>query len=147
MDEDILKVKTETEIFKPVHEIFEAIVDPGMMSRYFLTTGSDRMEADRELVWTWADKGASLVVKVQKVERDRVISFIWSASGVETLTEIDLKPMGDRATVVKVTETGWHPDRLGVARLVEQTQGWVHFLCCLKAFLEFGINLRTGKVV
>jgi hypothetical protein len=28
-----------------------------------------------------------------------------------------------------------------------QVEGWTHFLCCLKAYLEYGINLRTGGVI
>ena len=97
--------------------------------------------------WTWADKGARLTVRVQKVEKDSNISFLCSASGVESLVEMELVPVNETATVVKVTETGWSSDPQGIARLAEQTQGWVHFLCCLKAFLEFGINLRAGKAV
>jgi len=147
MDENVLKVKTETRISRPIHEVFESIVDPDKMSHYFITTGSGRMESNRVLVWTWADKEARLNIKVRKVKRDRRISFLWPASGVETLVEIDLTQADERATVVKVTESGWPADAQGISRLAGQTQGWVHFLCCLKAFLEFGINLRAGKAV
>ena len=147
MDENVLKVKTEARISRPIHEVFESIVDPDKMSRYFITTGSGRMESNRVLIWTWADKGARLNIKVLKAERDRRISFLWPASGVETLVKIELTPADERATVVTVTEMGWPDDTQGIARLAEQTQGWVHFLCCLKAFLEFGINLRTGKAI
>jgi uncharacterized protein YndB with AHSA1/START domain len=147
MDENVLKVKTETRISRPVHEVFESIVDPDKMSHYFITTGSGRMGSNRVLIWTWADKGARLNIKVRNVERDRRISFLWPASGVMTLVEIDLTPADERATVVTVTEMGWPNDTQGISRLAEQTQGWVHFLCCLKAFLEFGINLRAGKAI
>ena len=34
--------------------------------------------------------------------------------------------------------------RKRIARCIEQTQGWMHFLCCMKAYLEHGINLRKS---
>jgi uncharacterized protein YndB with AHSA1/START domain len=147
MDEDVLAVNTRLKITKPVHEIFEAVVDPKKMSRYFITTGSDRMATGKTIHWTWADVGAELDVRVKKVEPDRHISFLWTASGADSLVELRLEPAGDDATVVWVSESGWPPDAEGITRCIEQTAGWVHFLCCLKAFLEHGIDLRTGGVV
>ena len=41
-----------------------------------------------------------------------------------------------------MSESGWPPDDQGIQRCLEQMQGWVHMLCCLKAYLEHGINLR-----
>mgnify|MGYP001125015693 CR=1 FL=1 len=114
------------------------------MSRYFITTGSERMETGKTVHWTFADVGCELDAKVKKVEKDRHISFLWSASGVEALVEMRLKPIGEAATLVKVSESGWPIDEKGIARFVTQSKGWVHFLCCLKAFLEYGVNLRSG---
>lgn len=139
-----LGVKTELKISKPVHEVFEAIVNPKKMSRYFITTSSHRMETGKTVHWSFADVGVELDAKVKKVEEDRYVSFVWSASGVEALVEMKLEPIGETATLVKVSETGWPSDESGIARCVEQSKGWVHFLCCLKAFLEYGINLRSG---
>ena len=32
----------------------------------------------------------------------------------------------------------------GIKQLMGQTEGWANFLACLKAYLEYGINLRKG---
>ena len=32
----------------------------------------------------------------------------------------------------------------GAKRCIGQVEGWTHFLCCLKAYLEYSINLRVG---
>lgn len=32
----------------------------------------------------------------------------------------------------------------GVKRALGQNAGWTYTLCALKAYLQFGINLRTG---
>jgi len=60
---------------------------------------------------------------------------------------ITLQPLPRGATVVHVKESGWPADAEGIANCVQQTQGWMHMLCCLKAYLEHGINLRKGGVV
>jgi hypothetical protein len=39
---------------------------------------------------------------------------------------------------------GWEKSDAGIASLAEQMQGWTQFMCGLKAFVEHGINLRTG---
>jgi len=35
-------------------------------------------------------------------------------------------------------------DEAGIKWLKSNTEGWANFLACLKAFLEYGINLRKG---
>ena len=45
-----------------------------------------------------------------------------------------------------VTEGRWPTDEAGIERLSGQVFGWAHFLLCLKAYLEHGINLRTGSI-
>jgi uncharacterized protein YndB with AHSA1/START domain len=120
MGENMLHVNTRLRIRKPVREVFEAIVDPKKMSRYFISTSSDRMETGRTIHWTWADVGAELDVEVKKVQPDRRVSFTWPASGTETLVEFKLEPAGDAATVVRISESGWPPDAEGIAHCVEQ---------------------------
>ena len=139
-----LKVDTGQRILKGTREVFEAIVDPRIMARYFITSGSGRLETGRTVHWAFKDVGAELDVKINKVEADRLVSFNWAASGVEATVEISLEPDGKDATMIYVSESGWPMDGIGVGRLVEQSKGWVGFLCSLKAYMESGIDLRAG---
>jgi uncharacterized protein YndB with AHSA1/START domain len=141
---ELLEVKTDLKILKSPEAVFEAIVDPRKMSRYFISQGSGRMEAGKTIHWVFADVGAELDAKVRKVEEGRLISYQWSASGVEATVTMRLEPAGESATLVRVSESGWPPDSMGIARCIEQSKGWVYFLCCLKAFIEYGIELRRS---
>lgn len=141
MAEQDLQVKTELKIAASPSAVYEAIVNPEQMSGYFISSGSDRLDSAKPVTWKWDDVGAELNVTPQALDTDRRVSFLWPASGVETCVVIELQPSGD-ATTVKVTENGWPPDAEGIGRCLEQMQGWMHMLCCLKAFLEHGINLR-----
>lgn len=147
MKNNVLEVKVQLGILKPVHQVFEALVDPVEMSRYFISSGSDRMDNNKNITWRWDDVGVKLPVKVQQVVQDKSISFLWPASGVEALVEIELVATDDTKTIVKITESSWPADTDGIARCLGQTHGWTHMLCCLKAYLEYDINLRTGGII
>jgi len=137
-----LEVKTKLRIGAPVNEVFEAIVDPVKMSQYFISGASGPMEAGKTISWTWADYHTTINIQVQKIEVDKFISFTWSGNGAETLVEILLSSETGSITSVTVQEKGWDKDDKGIQRLAEQTQGWVNMLLCLKAFVQYGINLR-----
>ena len=53
-------------------------------------------------------------------------------------------PDGPDATVVVITESKFAMTEEGVKRALGQTAGWTYTLCGLKAYVQFGINLRTG---
>ena len=55
MAEDKIRAKVQLGILKPVQEVFEAIVDPEKMSKYFISGSTGRMESGKTLKWTWPD--------------------------------------------------------------------------------------------
>ena len=59
------------------------------------------------------------------------------------LVEIALTAYED-LTVVTVTEKSMDNNEAGLKWLMGNTEGWANFLACLKAYLEYGINLRKG---
>ena len=147
MSENILKVNLQMGILKPVHDVFEAIVDPDKMNKYFISKSTGRIENGKTLKWEWEDFDAEHEIKVQKVEQDKLVSFKWDGSGVECVVNITLESKGENKTVVKITEEDWASDFDGAKRCMGQVEGWTHFLCCLKTFLEYNVNLRVGGVI
>ena len=72
--------------------------------------------------------------------------FRWSATGAPTRVAVDFEGQAGETTRVTVREGAWESDAEGSARYGQQTQGWVHMLMCLKAYLEYDrINLRGGS--
>ena len=82
MVENTITAKVQMGILKPAQEIFEAIVDPEIMNKYFISTSTGRMESGKTLTWTWEDFEGEHEVKVGKIEKDKVVSFEWNGSGV-----------------------------------------------------------------
>lgn len=144
MKDVLLEIKTAIQILKPVNEVFEAIVDPSKMSNYFISKSSGRMEEGRPLKWQFPEFEMEFPIRVEKIEKDRYISFYWDVSGIELLVEITLTSSNRTATIVTVTEKSRKNDEAGIRWLKENTEGWANFLACLKAYLEYGINLRKA---
>jgi uncharacterized protein YndB with AHSA1/START domain len=142
-----LHIKTSLKIQKPVHAVFEAIVDPSLMSNYFISKSTGRMEAEKTLTWQFLEFDIEFPVRVEKIEEDKYISYSWDDwedKSINTLVEIILEPKGDEETLVKITESSRENNETGMKWLKSNTEGWANFLACLKAYLEYGINLRKG---
>jgi len=145
MENQKLEIKAGIQILKPADEVFEAIVDPQKMTNYFISESSGRMEEGKQLTWKFPEFEGESPVRVSKIEKAKYISFYWGAEGEEMLVEMTLQP-GKRedTTVVTITEKEMENNEAGIKWLRGNTEGWANFLACLKAYLEYGINLRKG---
>jgi uncharacterized protein YndB with AHSA1/START domain len=141
-----LEIKVGLKMARPEHEVFEAIVDPDRMSNYFISKSTGRMEEGATLIWKFPEFDMEFPVRVDKIKKDKYISYYWNdiEDGTETYVEITLKPMDDNTTFVSITEKGRDNNEKGIKWLKGNTEGWANFLACLKAYLEYGINLRKN---
>lgn len=144
MKNEKLHIEAKIQILKPAGEVFEAIVDPAKMSNYFIGFGSGRLETGKVITWKFPEFSDEFPVHVHNVEPDKYISFYWGSEEKEFLVEITLTPAENNSTVVKVEEKEMNLNEAGLKWLKGNTEGWANFLACLKAYLEYGINLRKG---
>lgn len=144
MKKQALEINVALQVLKPVSRVFEAIVDPAEMSNYFISRSSGRMIEGEELRWGFPEFEEEFPIRVGKIEQDEYISYYWDTDGKELLVEIELTPVDGEATIVTITEKGMDSDEAGIRWLMRNTAGWANFLACLKAYLEYGINLRKG---
>lgn len=147
MTDDKIKAKVQMGIWRSASEIFDAVIDPEKMSKYFISGSTGKMESGKSLTWTWTDYEGEHEIKVGKIEKDKVVSFEWNGSGVNCVVVISLESKGNDKTLVKITESDWPADYKGANQCMGQVEGWTHFLCCMKAYLEYGIDLRIGGVI
>lgn len=102
------------------------------------------MEEGKKLFWKFPEFEEEFPVRVDKIEKDKYISYYWDTEGKELLVEMNLTPADNDATLVTITEKSMENDEAGIKWLKGNTEGWANFLACLKAYLEYGINLRKG---
>lgn len=140
----ILEIEAALQLQKPAHVVFEAIVNPDQMAHYFIATSTGKMETSAELTWRFPEFDMDVPVRVGEIRQDEYISYFWKHGDRELFVEMTLRPISAESTVLEITEKNMPNDELGIKWLKGNTFGWANFLDCLKAYLEFGINLRKG---
>jgi len=135
--------KTEMLVRKPVAEVFEAFVDPGIPTQFWFTKSSGRLEAGKRVTWEWEMYGVSTEVLVRDIEKDRRILIEWSGYKGHETVEWTFEPHGKAATFVRITNSGFKgSDDEIVAQALDSKGGFTWLLAGLKAFLEFGVKLN-----
>jgi uncharacterized protein YndB with AHSA1/START domain len=136
-----LEPKTAIQIQKPINEVFEGIVNPDHMTKYFISESSGRLETGKEVIWKFPEFPDRFPIKNIRVKTNRTISFVWDP---ETIVTINLEELPDNSTLVKVQESGKELNEDNLKWALENAAGWANFLACMKAYLEYGIQLRKG---
>jgi uncharacterized protein YndB with AHSA1/START domain len=140
-----VQVSVVDRVLKPTADVFDAIIDPDKITKFFASGSSGPMAPGKTITWTFADVGRTISPEVLAVEEDRHIAFAWDASGETARVDIWIEPYDEQSTRLTITEDGWSMDGVGVKRALGQTQGWTDFICCMKGYLQFGVNLRKGR--
>lgn len=155
-----MEFKVAGRIARPVHEVFEAVADPQVLSRYFTTGGATgRLQTGATVYWDFHDFPGAFPVKVIDVDPDSRIVLGWAANdgsehegtgegpkavGYETTVTMTFEPLEDGRTLVTISESGWRATEDGLKACLGNCQGWTQMLCALKTWVEHGINLRDG---
>lgn len=144
MKPEKLEISCAMQIQKPINVVFEAIVNPEHMSQYFISKSTGKMEEGKNLIWNFPEFDFDCPVRVGKIEKNKYISYYWPMDDLELLVEMTLTEREDNSTLVSITEKSRDNDEAGLKWLSGNSFGWSNFLACLKAYLEYGINLRKG---
>ncbi|MCG8701023.1 MAG: SRPBCC domain-containing protein [Bacteroidales bacterium] len=136
-----LETNVSIQIQKLIEEVFEGIVNPEKMTNYFISESSGRLESGKEVFWKFPEFSDTYPVNEIVTVANQSISFVWDP---ETLVSITLENMPDKSTLVRVNENGKELNQNNLKWVLENTEGWANFLACLKAYLEYGIQLRKG---
>ena len=78
-------------IRRPVVEVFEAIVDPAITTKFWFTHGSGRLDSGKAVRWEWRMYGVSTTATVSEIVRNEKIVMQWSdppTTVVWTFTEM-----------------------------------------------------------
>ena len=159
-----LRFRVAARIARPVHEVFEAVADPDKLSHYFTTGGAKgRLETGKTVTWDFHDYPGAFPVEVIDVVPDEKIILKWDAAEGEqpvaqggeikpadykTTVTMTFTPLDEGArTLVEIREEGWRETQGALDASFGNCMGWSQMLAALKAWVEYGINLREGMYV
>lgn len=144
-----LKFKVQTKILKPIEEVFDAVYDPKKLSGYFTNGGASApLDEGTTVEWAFADnpgdEKAKFPVVVKTMKKDELIELGWEgAKGLDTHIRMEFESAPD-GTIVRISETGWRETQEDLDSSYLNCMGWSQMISALKAYVEYGINLRKG---
>ena len=65
------------QIQKPIDEVFEGIVNPDKMTKYFISESSGALETGKEVIWKFPEFEDKFPIKDIKIENNSSIYFVW----------------------------------------------------------------------
>lgn len=149
-EKDLPVVKTKMLIRKPIAEVFEAMVNPDITSKFWFTKSSGYVETGKTLEWEWGQFGVKDIVDILEVKTNEYISLEWKLGNLKTLVEMEFESYSETSTLFKVTESGFwdsyptedeNPEEK-INLMLGQNGGWNLVLCNIKAWLEHKIDMN-----
>ncbi len=133
-------VKADMLIRKPIKEVFEAFVDPGITTKFWFTKSSGRLREGKYIRWDWEMYGVWDDVLVKSIEHNKRIVL---ESSDKTIIEWIFTSRTDNETFVTIMNLGFtgNGDEI-VNQAIDAMGGYTMVLCGLKAFLEYNIELN-----
>ncbi|PGZ96240.1 hypothetical protein COE51_18580 [Bacillus pseudomycoides] len=135
---------TKMKILKPTNEVFEAFVDPSKIRNFWFSSSSERWEQGKTVTLRYDEYDAQMDIEIMEVEINKKIVYQWTEGRIVTIT---LKELDNSSTIIEVNEEGFKEnDNELISQLIDNKEGWVYMLTCLKGHLEYGVNLRAALV-
>lgn len=130
-------------IRKPVDEVFQALIDPAMTTKFWFTKSSGQLEEGKKVEWTWEMYEITVPVEVVKIIPNEVIEIDWGNYQEKSRVKWEFKTLGEAKTFVSVTNSGLQGTTDEIISIVrDSTGGFTWLLAGMKAYLEFGIELN-----
>ena len=137
------RIERETLIEAPPEVVWEVLTEPGHIGGWWGAAAAIDMRPGGQGTLSWQESDTTVALRVEVVERPRVLSFRWvypkdvePQEGNSLLVQFTLQPEGDR-TRLRVIESGlskldWSDDRKA-AYLGDHEPGWDRRLSQLAA--------------
>jgi uncharacterized protein YndB with AHSA1/START domain len=134
--------KAQVLIRRPVAQVFEALIEPAITTRFWFTKSSGRLEAGKRVRWDWEMYGVGTDVDVKALERNKRILVEWDGPDRASQIEWTFTPKGNDHTFVHVKNWGFAGEpHEAAAEAIAATEGFAFLLAALKAYLEHDIAL------
>jgi uncharacterized protein YndB with AHSA1/START domain len=139
----IPSAKTEMMIRKPVKEVFEAIVNPNVTTKFWFTESTGTLQEGKSVIWTWKMYNVSVPVSVIEINANQHVIIEWGEGKHYSKVKFSFKPLSDSKTYLSILNYDFkvEGDEL-INKVLDATGGFTLLLAGLKAYLEHRIQLN-----
>jgi uncharacterized protein YndB with AHSA1/START domain len=128
-------IEREIVIEAPIDVVWSVITEPDHVARWFSDEAEIDLRPGGDALVTWHHEAGPFRVRIERVEPPHVFAYRWvrrpdvtPAHGNSTLVEFTLRAEGERATRLRVTESGfasldWSEDEKAEYQ-AENVRGW-----------------------
>jgi uncharacterized protein YndB with AHSA1/START domain len=112
-----------------------------------VSSSSERWEQGKTITLKYDLFNADGQIKVLEMADNEKIIFKWGPVEEEHIVTINLNE-ADGSTVIEIIEDGFKEEDEHIrSKMLDNKEGWVFMLSCLKAYLEHGVtDMRAGLV-
>lgn len=138
--------KTAMLIRRPVSEVFDAFINPEIISKLWFTHTSGQLEEGNQLVWKWEMYNYSTPVNIKKIVPNKSIIFEWGNYDNMTTVEWTFEDMKEQGTYVTIVNSGFQGNQAElISQIGDSTKGFTFLLAGVKAYLEHGVLLNLVR--
>lgn len=134
-------VETQMLIRKPVHEVFQAFINPQITTNFWFTKSSGNLEKGKKITWKWEMYNVATEVEVQEIIQNKLISIKWDEPS--TTVDFEFTETTKESTYVIIRNYGFNQTGEELIEVIKNnTGGFTTVLDGLKAYLEYEIKLN-----
>ena len=146
MSTDEITAKAQILVRRPREEVFDAFIDPQVMSRFWFTRKDQGLREGGTVTWYVGDKPDALEieVRVRSIVRPSHIAIEWGLGDRFTTVKWTLAEQGPDVTRLVIEESGFsgsHEDI--VSQALDSTSGFNQVVVALKALLEHHATINV----
>ncbi|MCU6204536.1 SRPBCC domain-containing protein [Enterobacter cloacae] len=131
-------------IQKSADKIFEAFVDPELIGNFWFSSSYERWDEGKTITLRYEEYEAQGDIDIIELQEHKKIVF---KSEDNHKVTINVVQEDGNSTIVEVNEEGFEGSNENLMNeLLDNKEGWVYMLACLKGYMEYGINLRAALV-
>lgn len=129
-------------IRRPVTEVFQAFLDPGIASRFWFSRSSGELREGSTVTWSWDPADCDVAVDVLAVRTGELIAFDWNAYGEFSRVEIQFEAVAANQTWVRASCRGLGQEPGATRAAADFSESFALVLAGLKALLEHHVVLN-----
>ncbi|GAB2547857.1 SRPBCC family protein [Gracilibacillus alcaliphilus] len=133
-------VQAQMLIHRPISEVFEALVDPEITTKFWFTKSSGKLEEGKHITWAWEMFDISDTLYVKTLKKNEEILIEWSDGTQDRWLFTSKQGSGTVVTIINSGFTGEGDDM--VRHAIDSMGGFTMVLCGMKAWLEHQIALN-----